>query len=617
MLQSVLESYRAALRRWLPIVVAHAFVRLFVTTLLAPLIGLLLASTLLFSDQTALTDQDIARFLLTPAGAIGALVVLSFVIVAGVLDVVVATAILRQRTVGPLGSLRVATEFILQAVPRLLSFVARFLVRVLLIALPFLAVSGIIALVMLTAHDINYYLSERPPEFLNAVVLIGIVLLGLGATLLWLLTGWAISMHLSLFEGVPPGQSFAESRTRMTGHRRRLASRIACWLALRAILASLIGACVGVFVSWVAGQGDVELSFLLGSIIVAAFVWSVLNLVLNAISNGALADILNDELLRALAGRQPNVDVSEFGEEPGKSRAHAAVILGVAALSVVGLVTGGVFTNRLKQDAAVEIIAHRGAAALAPENTLASVDRAIADGADWIEIDVQESADGTVIVAHDSDFMKAAQVPTKVWDVTQDELERIDVGSWFDPEFSDERVPTLRQVLTAARGRARVIIELKYYGHDVDLENRVAAIVEDTGMEDHVSTMSLKYPAVQKMRVLRPDWRAGVLAATSVGDVAGLEGDFLALNQGGITPGLTDRAARAGKQVYAWTVNDPVSVVRMIWVGVDGLITDDPARTRSVVAFYNDLSLPERMLLAASDRINLTLDPNALAETRP
>ena len=126
----------------------------------------------------------------------------------------------------------------------------------------------------------------------------------------------------------------------------------------------------------------------------------------------------------------------------------------------------------------VAVVAHRGASGAAPENTLAAVRGAIADGADWIEIDVQETADGEVVVIHDRDLMKLAGVGLDTKDATLAELEQIDVGSWFDPVFAGERVPTLRAVLEEARGKAGVVIELKYYGHQQRLEARVAELVD-------------------------------------------------------------------------------------------------------------------------------------------
>jgi glycerophosphoryl diester phosphodiesterase len=129
--------------------------------------------------------------------------------------------------------------------------------------------------------------------------------------------------------------------------------------------------------------------------------------------------------------------------------------------------------------------------------------------------------------------------------------------------------------------------------------------------------MSLKYPAVQKMLQLRPDWRTGVLAATAVGDLTGLRGDFLAVNTGQVSTALVARADAAGKDVYAWTVNDPVTMMRMISLGVDGLITDDPALARAVIAYRAELPTATRLLLALGDRMGVAFDLDPPEELRP
>lgn len=615
--QDVLHSYRTALARWLPFLAAHLFIRLIVTSLMVPLIAVALTATLMFSDQTSLTDQDIAKFLFTPAGIIGAFVILCLLITALVLDVVVATGILRQHSRNPIDALRLATGFVLHSVPRLFPFIFQFLVRLLIIIVPFLLVGGAIAFFLITEHDINFYLTQRPPEFLTAVALIGIVVVALAFILLQKLSGWAVALHLSLFDKMAASQSFDASAQHMKTRRLALIGRLLGWFALRLAALALAGALAALVMTWILNKQPDSLRVLAASMMASGIVYSICLAFVNAVSNGALADLLNEEFEEVLQGRKPALDVSEIKDSTrtrGLTRIAVAV-LGIASL--VGIGTGGLLVERAKQDAEAEIIAHRGAAAVAPENTMASVMRAIEDGADWIEIDVQESADGEVIVAHDSDFMKASKVPTKVWDVTAAELEEIDIGSWFDPTFSQERVPLLEDVLLVARDKANVLIELKYYGHDEDLERRVAQIVEDAGMTDQIATMSLKYPAVQKMLALRPDWETGVLAATSIGDMSGLEGDFLALNQARINPILVERANAVGKDVYAWTVNDPVTIVRMLWIGVNGLITDDPARAREVMNNYNELSVGERVILALSDRVRSTIDLGKVEELRP
>ena len=617
MLSRVFHCYKAALGLWAPLVAGHLFIRLVVTAVMLPVIGGLLALTLLFSDQTALTDQDIAWFLLTPAGVIGAVVVLSLLIAAMVLDVVVATAILLSRTGSARSALTLAAGFSLHAVPRLLPFVARLLGRILLIMLPFLAVGGGLYLMLLTEYDINYYLSQTPPVFYWAVGLIGAVVLAMVVVLLVRLSNWAVALHLVLLDETPAAQAFAKSKSAMGGHRLGLIARLVIWGLVRFVLAGLVGA-GGVFaIEFITGWEVDSLRLLVAALALSGLIFGALNAVVTAVSNGALAGVLHAEFRRAVAPREPLYDIAELSAKEETGFWDRAILLTVAVLSIAGLGTGAIFAERLSQEAEAQIIAHRGAAAEAPENTLASVRRAIADATDWIEIDVQESAEGEVIVAHDSDFMKAAGVATKVWDVTAAELAEIDIGSWFDPSFADERVPTLRDVLEAARDQARVLIELKYYGHDQKLEERVAEIVEEMGMVDQVAIMSLKYPAVQKMRALRPDWRVGVLAATSIGDLSGLEGDFLALNQASISGRLVQRAEASGKDVYAWTVNDPVTIARMLLLGVDGLITDDPALARKAVAGYNGLTLGERLLLALSDRISLTVDPEDIETLRP
>jgi glycerophosphoryl diester phosphodiesterase len=265
--------------------------------------------------------------------------------------------------------------------------------------------------------------------------------------------------------------------------------------------------------------------------------------------------------------------------------------------TVVAFLFGTWLMNGIQIHDNVAVIAHRGAASKAPENTLASVRQAMKDGADWIEIDVQESIDGEVVVIHDSDFMKLAGVDLKVWDSTLKELREIDVGSWFGPEFSAERVPTLAKVLEETRGQSSVLIELKYYGHDQQLEQRVVDIVEKAGMVNEVAVMSLKHSGIKKFHALRPDWVVGLLSSKAIGNLYDLDMDFFAINMGMATPGFIRNVHLADKQVFVWTVNDQVSMSRMISLGVDGIITDEPELARNVLVDRSKLSSIERLLI--------------------
>ncbi len=278
----------------------------------------------------------------------------------------------------------------------------------------------------------------------------------------------------------------------------------------------------------------------------------------------------------------------------------------------------GAILQRVKIDHEVIAIGHRGAAGRAPENTLAAVDAAIEDGADLVEIDVQETTDGRVVVIHDSDFTKLAGVSTKIWDVSYEEALAIDIGNWFGPEFAGQRIATLEEVLYRCKGRTRVTIELKYYGHDQRLEERVVEIVERAGMAADVVIMSLKQDGIRKIRALRPNWTIGLLLARAAGDPTKIDADFLAVHTGLASRRFIRAAHRAGKQVYVWTVNDPIHMSRMIGRGVDGVITDDPALLNQVKERRAGLSSPERLLLEAAFWMGMVpKDPKAEVDIHP
>ena len=607
---AVTNAYAGAWARRRVFVPIYVAVRLLLIALIAPGVAMAVNLAVSLSNQTALTDQDIAMFLLSPAGFAAGVVVLSLFLLAEVFVFSVMAGSLRMGESDPWRAGSAAIGVILSRLPALFGFAVRLILRVLLLAVPFVAVAALIAWWTLTEYDINYYLTFHPPVFWVAVVLIGLVVLAMAWVLIRRLSGWALGLHLVLFEGAAPAAAFAESDTRMAGKRGRLKIELVLWLAVRIAIAAAIAFVAGLLFALVPLQQGVNLRFALTLSLIVAGLWSLAGLVLAACALGALA-VLLDGFFESRTGALPH-------PEPSELRRPLFVTVGVAAVAVlIALWFGQGLLERVQAPDHADVIGHRGAAALRPENTMASVIKAIEDGADWVEIDVQETADGIVIIAHDSDFMKLAGVNLKVWDATMEDVAQIDIGGWFDPEYASERAPTLHDVLSAAKGKAKVIIELKYYGHDVDLENRVAGIVEELGMEDDIATMSLKYPAVQKMKALRPDWRAGVLAATAVGNLSGLDGDFLAVNANMVTPGLIRSVHEAGKDLYVWTVNDPLQMSAMASMGVDGLITDRPAMAREVLRVRAEMGPGERLMLWLATTFGLSVDAAEMRDESP
>lgn len=136
------------------------------------------------------------------------------------------------------------------------------------------------------------------------------------------------------------------------------------------------------------------------------------------------------------------------------------------------------------------IIGHRGACAYYPENTIISVEAAIRLGCDMVEVDVQSSADDVLLIAHDPDLSRVASQKTGLSDLKWSELQKIDVGSWFHPKYTGERIPTLYQILEICRDTIPVNLELKFAGRNVSrLQARIEAVVNAVnyfGMQDQV-----------------------------------------------------------------------------------------------------------------------------------
>jgi glycerophosphoryl diester phosphodiesterase len=470
-------------------------------------------------------------------------------------------------------------------------------VRVLGILVPFVAIIGV-----------AYWVFDRPRhQFLphlpsagvhGALAIAGVTVAALAVVLAEALS-WLLVLPLVVFENVLPVRAFAESARRMDGRRKAAALPLSGVAGARRRLPDrgevggapprahdrpVIGASVAGLLIFLARSPWGSWSFRCGGVFLAAF------------SLGSSCAYAADG--RAAAARLPEPFVGEVTIEGRRwrvsFRAFAALLVG-AVVFATGLAYLAMRTDWT--DRQVTIFAHRGAAAEAPENTLAAFRLAGTQHTDYVELDVQESSDGVVVVVHDNDLMKIGGSPLKIWETTAEQLRAVDIGSSFNPSFSAERVPTLADALAACKGVSRVDIELKDYGHNERLEERVVELVEAAGMESNIVTMSLSRDMVAKMKRLRPGWTSGLLTAKAVGDLTGVPADFLAVEKATATRRFIRTAHRAGKPVYVWTVDDPANMIRMLGLGVDGLITNRPGVAREVLDRYMRMTEAERLLL--------------------
>ena len=591
-------------------VLQHAWSRFVVVDLLAKAAGLVVvipaAAVLLrfFTERrgtSVLTDEAILWFFLSPLGLTAFVVVGAVVLWILFVEHGAVLAIARGASRGKRVTVRRAYGLVAERWAAVFQLAAGLIVRLLLAASPFVALGAAVYLTLLTEFDINYYLSRRPPAFWLAAALISALAAALVAVVLTLLVRWLLALPIVLFERSIVPVAFRESARRTAGHRHRIAGWLLAWVLVSLGISSLVTGAVGGVGRLVVPTQSGSLTLVAIAIGVAATVAVFLNLVVSVVVVSLFGVFVERvHTMCAASGRPPDpielsADEAVNGSVGGVSVRKLAwgLILALVAVSAIALWVGS--TVRVEDRTA--ITAHRGSSAAAPENTLAAVERAIVEGADWVEIDVQELADGTVAVVHDRDLMRLGGVRVVVARATYDDLRDIDVGSWLDPRFANERIPTLEQVLDLARGRAKVNIELKYYGGLGTLAERVIAIVEEQGMAEDVVLMSLKQDAVRQAKTLRPDWTVGLLTAVALGNAARLEADFLAVNASLATRSFIRAAHRRDRAVHVWTVNDPVQMSVLMSRGVDNIITDVPAVARAVLAERATMTAAERLLV--------------------
>jgi len=588
---------------WKALLQVHLIFSLLGTVILGPLFGLLLQFVIEFSGYPAASDQDIALLLLTPLGMVSALLLASAFLAISVVEIgaLMAIAVASQYSIS--STPVTASRYAFTHIVGLLRLTLQLTLKVLQFTIPLLLIVGLIFWIWFSESDINYYLSHRPPEFMVAVAVVFLLALTVLGLIGHKLLRWCLALPLVLFGNQPSGSAMRKSEQLTAGHLGQLVRSYLSFLAMAALAGAIVAALLDGIGGWIVAAHYQHLSplvFLLGSLVIA---WLAINFFISAMILSSVAFVtaeLYTELGQTISRKQAKDALqSEQGTSFDWSRKRLALTL-LALVTVSGIAGVWLWQKSVGLADHTAVIAHRGAAGAAPENTLAAVRRAIVDGADWVEIDVQETRDGHVVVVHDSDFMKLSRNPLKVWDGDLELIQKIDVGSWFGPEFAGETVPTLAQVLEEVKGRAKLLIELKYYGHDENLEQRVVDIVESADMVEQVAFMSLKLEGVEKIQALRPKWEVGLLAATSIGDLAKMDVDFLALSQGAVTSRFIKRSHSAGKRVLVWTINDALSLNKWMSMGVDGVITDEPALAGQVLKDREQMSSGQRLLLNAA-----------------
>ncbi|MFC5214775.1 glycerophosphodiester phosphodiesterase [Streptomyces coerulescens] len=245
------------------------------------------------------------------------------------------------------------------------------------------------------------------------------------------------------------------------------------------------------------------------------------------------------------------------------------------------------------------VIAHRGASAYAPENTLDAVDKAAELGVDWVENDVQRTKDGELVVVHDDNLRRTTDVeevfpdraPWKVKDFTAAEIARLDAGSWFDPAYADARVPTLKQFVDRVElHHQELLLEIKNPELYPGIEQQTLKVLDNEGwldgphLDGRLIVQSFSADSVRTVHELNPGVKTGLLGTPAVADLGRYAAftDQINPSYGSISTSYVasvhaiEGAHGRPLEVFTWTVNDASTARLVAGYGVDGIITNTP-----------------------------------------
>ncbi len=226
------------------------------------------------------------------------------------------------------------------------------------------------------------------------------------------------------------------------------------------------------------------------------------------------------------------------------------------------------------------VCAHRGASAYAPENTLASMRKAMELGAQMAELDVQQTADDRLVVFHDDFLERTSTGRGPLWQKTLAQLSQLDAGGWFDPHFANEPIPTLEQVMNLVRGRMRLNIEIRMHGHERDVAALVVKTIRENRFDSLCIVTSFDRAVADRVKAMAPQLTVGYIFGREAFDPAVFTGpvDVLSAEASLIDESFMQQARNAGKAVHVWTVNGAAEMRRLARLGVDAIITNYPDR---------------------------------------
>ncbi len=572
------------------LLVFHLFFTGLALALLGPLFSAVLSALELVTGSGAISTGGMFAFLISPGGQLWLVVTLVATVFSFTLEQAGMSAI--AGSVSRRGEYRLALSALWLVARRGTRLLWLSLVQVtahLLLALPFLVLIALAWHLLLSSYDLYFLRVSRPPVLWWFLGIAAGSMVGILFCNGWLYLRWCLSVPIVVLEDASVRSALRSSSERVHGLRRQLTALLltgTALLILLPILFTLVFQALGApYLQLIPSQPAVLVPAI--TLYVALYLL-LLIAVTFAVSAGYGSLIFS--VYHHAHGHSLNHHLSHPPRRTGPLAWCAELALVLVAISQASVVV----SSFGKADD-VTVTAHRGGAFEVPENTRTALLRALDQGADYLEVDIRMTADGTLVLWHDANMERVFGLDGKISDLTWDQIKNRDAGSWFGPGFADERVATLKDAIEIARGRASLYVDIKPDDDTPSLTRDVVRLLQQEQAVEGTVVAAAEHHVLREARKLEPRLKTALLAQFVIGPLDEGSFDILGLRRNRASAAAVARARNQGYELHVWTVNQPAAMERFIDMGVDNIITDRPGVLTELLRERANLSNAERL----------------------
>lgn len=570
----------------------HLFFTGLTLALVSPAIGALLSALEPVTGAGVISTGGIAAFLMSPGGVVWMVATLTAFTATFTLEqagmTVIASSVERS---GEYRLTMAALWRVARRSGRLLWLALLQALGHLAVAMPFLVIIALAWWGLLSSYEVYFIRVTRPPELwwfaVVAAATLGLMLFCNG----WLFLRWSLATPIVTLERCSAITALSLSSRRIHGSKSRMLFPLALGGILLVTLPLLFTWLFQLMGSPFLALMPASPRALLPAITAYVTVYLLLLVIVAFLLSAGYSVLIYRVYLSATGHSRQHHPLTP----PQSTGARAWLV--EAALVVMVLVQATAIVGAFGREDEVSITAHRGNAFAAPENTASALERAIDDGADYLEVDVRMTADGKLILWHDVDLARVLGRPERISALRWEDIRDLDAGAWFSPDYEGERILTLEEAIRMARGRAGLFLDLKPDHNSRDLTREVISTLRQQNAVEGTIIAAAERHVLSEARAMEPSLRTALLAEFIIGPLDDERFNILGLRYNQVNAAAVARARQLGYELHVWTVNQPSEMSRMIDMGVDNIITDRPDVLARILSERKELSDAERLAL--------------------